>query len=31
MAPSPQLEKRKTLIIVSGFDGTREEEYFMIG
>ena len=31
MAPSPQVEKRKTLIIVSGFDGTLEEEYFMRG
>lgn len=31
MAPSPRVEKRKTLIIVSGFDGTLEEEYFMRG
>jgi pimeloyl-ACP methyl ester carboxylesterase len=31
MAPSPQVERRKTLIIVSGFDGTLEEEYFMRG
>jgi hypothetical protein len=31
MAPNPGVEKRKTLIIVSGFDGTLEEEYFMRG
>ncbi len=31
MAPNPHVEKRKTLIIMSGFDGTREEEYFMRG
>ena len=31
MAPSPHEQKRKTLLIVSGFDGTLEEEYFMRG
>jgi pimeloyl-ACP methyl ester carboxylesterase len=31
MAPNPRAERRKTLIIVSGFDGTLEEEYFMRG
>jgi dienelactone hydrolase len=31
MAPHPRAERRKTLIIVSGFDGTLEEEYFMRG
>jgi hypothetical protein len=31
MAPDPRVEQRKTLIIVSGFDGTLEEEYFLRG
>ena len=31
MSPSPHEQKRKTLLIVSGFDGTLEEEYFMRG
>lgn len=31
MSPSFSEQKRKTLIIVSGFDGTLEEEYFMRG
>lgn len=31
MSPSPYEQKRKTLLIVSGFDGTLEEEYFMRG
>lgn len=31
MSPSPSEQKRKTLLIVSGFDGTLEEEYFMRG
>jgi pimeloyl-ACP methyl ester carboxylesterase len=31
MSPSPHEQKRKTLLIVSGFDGTLEEEYFMHG
>lgn len=31
MSPSPHQQKRKTLMIVSGFDGTLEEEYFMRG
>jgi len=31
MSPSPHEQKRKTLLIVSGFDGTLEEEYLMRG
>jgi len=31
MAPERGDEKRKTLLIVSGFDGTREEEYLQRG
>lgn len=31
MTPSPEVQKRKTLLIVSGFDGTLEEEYLMRG
>ncbi len=31
MSPSFSEQKRKTLLIVSGFDGTLEEEYFMRG
>lgn len=31
MSPSPEPIKRKTLLIVSGFDGTLEEEYIMRG
>ncbi len=31
MSPSPHEQKRKTLLIVSGYDGTLEEEYFMRG
>ncbi|MFI5322756.1 MAG: alpha/beta hydrolase family protein [Thermodesulfobacteriota bacterium] len=31
MSPSPEAQKRKTLLIVSGFDGTLEEEYLMRG
>lgn len=31
MSPGNTGEKRKTLLIVSGFDGTTEEEYFMRG
>lgn len=31
MSPSPHEQMRKTLLIVSGFDGTLEEEYFMRG
>lgn len=31
MTPSPEAQKRKTLLIVSGFDGTLEEEYLMRG
>jgi len=31
MSPSPEEQKRKTLLIVSGFDGTLEEEYIMRG
>lgn len=31
MSPSPHEQKRKTLLIVSGFDGTIEEEYLMRG
>ena len=31
MTPSPEVLKRKTLLIVSGFDGTLEEEYIMRG
>jgi hypothetical protein len=30
-APNPRVERRMTLIIVSGFDGTLEEEYFLRG
>ncbi|MGB7293322.1 MAG: alpha/beta hydrolase [Thermodesulfobacteriota bacterium] len=31
MAPESGVEKRKTLLIVSGYDGTTEEEYLMRG
>ncbi|MEM7009814.1 MAG: alpha/beta hydrolase, partial [Thermodesulfobacteriota bacterium] len=31
MSPGSSDQKRKTLMIVSGFDGTLEEEYFMRG
>ncbi|MEQ9617786.1 MAG: alpha/beta hydrolase [Deltaproteobacteria bacterium] len=31
MTPHPEAQKRKTLLIVSGFDGTLEEEYLMRG
>lgn len=31
MSPSPEPVKRKTLLIVSGFDGTLEEEYIVRG
>lgn len=31
MSPGPDVTKRKTLMIVSGFDGTLEEEYLMRG
>jgi len=31
MAPEPEIKKRKTLLIVSGYDGTMEEEYLMRG
>jgi len=31
MSPSPLEQKRKTLLIVSGYDGTLEEEYLMRG
>lgn len=31
MTPNPEPQKRKTLLIVSGFDGTLEEEYTMRG
>jgi hypothetical protein len=31
MAPESEVKKRKTLLIVSGYDGTTEEEYFMRG
>ena len=31
MIPKTNVEKRKTLLIVSGFDGTREEEYIQRG
>jgi pimeloyl-ACP methyl ester carboxylesterase len=31
MSPSPEEQKRKTILIVSGFDGTLEEEYLMRG
>lgn len=31
MQPDKQIKKRKTILIVSGFDGTMEEEYFMRG
>lgn len=31
MSPSPHEQKRKTLLIVSGFDGTLEEEYLLHG
>lgn len=31
MAPAAEGQERKTLIIMSGFDGTLEEEYFMRG
>ena len=31
MSPGPEVSDRKTLMIVSGFDGTLEEEYLMRG
>ena len=31
MSPGPEISDRKTLMIVSGFDGTLEEEYLMRG
>jgi pimeloyl-ACP methyl ester carboxylesterase len=31
MAPGSEVRKRKTLLIVSGYDGTTEEEYLMRG
>ncbi|MFQ5787422.1 MAG: alpha/beta hydrolase family protein [Thermodesulfobacteriota bacterium] len=31
MAPETEIKKRKTLLIVSGYDGTIEEEYLMRG
>ena len=31
MSPGPEISDRKTLMIVSGFDGTLEEEYMMRG
>ena len=31
MAPESEVKKRKTLLIVSGYDGTTEEEYLMRG
>jgi pimeloyl-ACP methyl ester carboxylesterase len=31
MAPEREIKKRKTLLIVSGYDGTLEEEYLMRG
>jgi pimeloyl-ACP methyl ester carboxylesterase len=31
MSPGPDVTERKTLMIVSGFDGTLEEEYLMRG
>ena len=31
MAPESEVKKRKTLLIVSGYDGTLEEEYLMRG
>ncbi len=31
MTPHPEAQKRRTLLIVSGFDGTLEEEYLMRG